>query len=122
MTTSARTLAAFVLVVAALIGLGALLTSDYSSPVEPVSVSQAAVVSPAVTVLDPVLSAAFGDADFTEAQTQEVWLAADRICEGYTAGVPLMVMADQLVAEQGITDEQAHDFVRLVVQTRCTGL
>lgn len=57
--------------------------------------------------------------ELTDTQVLSMLEVADLICEGMTAGVPLMNMADSLVWNQGLTDEEAHDFVRTVAQTHC---
>jgi hypothetical protein len=57
--------------------------------------------------------------DLTLDQAREVVLAADRVCDGMTAGVPLMDMADTLTVDLGLTDTEAHAFVRSAAQVNC---
>jgi hypothetical protein len=49
----------------------------------------------------------------------EVQAAADRVCEGLTAQVPVPDMVLTLTAQEGLTPGQAAAFVRAVSQTRC---
>jgi hypothetical protein len=57
--------------------------------------------------------------DWTQAQVTEVQAAADRVCEGLTAQVPVPDMVLTLTAQEGLTPGQAAAFVRAVSQTRC---
>jgi hypothetical protein len=57
--------------------------------------------------------------DFTPGMLTEVRAAADRVCEGVTAGVPVMVMADTLAVEQGLTDPEARHFVNQAALGYC---
>jgi hypothetical protein len=57
--------------------------------------------------------------ELTLDQAREVIAAADRVCEGMTAGVPLMDMADALTVDLGLTDTEAHDFVKAAAQLNC---
>jgi len=58
-------------------------------------------------------------ADLTPEQVALVEQTADLICEGFTAGVPVVNMADSLVWNFGLTDTEARDFVNQVGNTHC---
>jgi hypothetical protein len=104
----------------------ALLPEDYRT--EPAAAASVATEAPAeITyhridaipeVQGEVLTLA-PDQDLTEAQATEVLLAADRVCEGMQAGVPLMDMAIEVQASQGLTGVEAHDFVKRAAQAHC---
>lgn len=144
--TQIRNTFAFVLVVAAFIGLGTLLLSQggQQQPAELTTQAQAAVqlaeinamqaehpslVAASEVTEQPATSAlgtdfgivhlALGDADFAPEQVAEILLAADRVCEGLTAEVPAQVMVDTLVAQQGLDAATAQAFVDMATDTRC---
>lgn len=147
--TQIRTLTAFALVVAAFVGLGALLLSQTGQqPAELTTQAKAAVllaeieamqaeqqpalVEAATAVEVPqveqtsalgtdfgIVQLALGDADYTPEQVTEIIYAADRVCEGQTALVPVPVMVDSLVAEQGLDAVTAQAFVDMALATRC---
>jgi hypothetical protein len=77
-----------------------------------------AVEAPALDE-DPFLLALLGDAGLPE-NAEELLLAADRVCEGVTAEVPVVVMADTVAAEFSVDDEQAREFVNLAATIRCS--
>lgn len=83
------------------------------------TMDDAVVQQPASATYDSPFDSLDGTEAFTPAQLTELNYAADRVCEGLTANVPLMVLADTVSAEQGLTDEQAHDFVAEVALERC---
>jgi hypothetical protein len=68
---------------------------------------------------DDLLLAVLGQADYTPEQAAEIHLAADRVCEGFTAQVPLVVMEPELVQEFDMTGEQAHEFVQVAHAQQC---
>lgn len=45
--------------------------------------------------------------------------AADRVCEGFTAQVPLTTMEQGIAQEGGMSLAQAHDWVAQVLATHC---
>jgi Protein of unknown function (DUF732) len=45
--------------------------------------------------------------------------AADRVCEGVTAAVPVVVMADTVAADLGLSDTEARHLVNTAATTRC---
>lgn len=120
--TQIRTFAALIL---ALAGFAAIAVLMVPSP----GASQAVAAAPAEITFHRIdaiptiqlneVAALVPDADLSTDQLEQVSLVADQICEGITAGVPLMNMADSLVWNQGLTDTEAHDFVREVAQTHC---
>jgi hypothetical protein len=112
----ARTLAAFALVVAAFATLATILTSG-----TPATALQAApaVETPTVQV-DPFLVSLVGaGVDLPADHAAELLLAADRVCEGITAEVPVVDMADALVRDLGLTDEEARHFVNTAAMVHC---
>jgi hypothetical protein len=124
----ARTLAAFALVVAAFAALASILTSGVPAHavqapapvvVQAPAVQAAPVVEEPALDEDPFLGALLGDAGLP-ANALDLSYAADRVCEGMTAGVPLLDMADAVAGEFSVDDEQAHEFVRLAATIRCS--
>jgi len=125
MTQIRNIAAALLLGTLALLGLTQLLPADTAptaaAPAVAVVEQMHAVETPSGLGTDfGLVTVALGEGtDFTQAQVDEILLAADRVCEGITAGVPVVVMADTLVQTQGIGDEAARDFVNLAATTRC---
>jgi len=125
---SARTAARTALVLVALaiaLAIGAVLGvaaspsgADAVQPA-PAVVEPAPVVEAPALADDPFLGALLGDAGLPE-NAEELSLAADRVCEGFTAEVPLVVMADTIAVEFGVDDEQAREFVNLAGTIRCS--
>jgi hypothetical protein len=78
-------------------------------------------IPPANTpVADPLVAAVLGgDGLYTTVQADQVHLAADRVCEGFTAGVPLVVMEPELVQEFGLDGATAHEFVKVAHDIQC---
>lgn len=77
----------------------------------------------ALIASDHLIAAALGSGvDFTQAQGLQVREAADRVCEGFTAQVPVTTMETTIAQEQGITPGQAHAFVIAAHDTLCPGL
>jgi hypothetical protein len=70
---------------------------------------------------DPLVAAVLGEdgQPYTTVQADQVHLAADRVCEGFTAQVPLVVMEPELVQEFDMTGEQAHEFVKVAHDQQC---
>lgn len=125
-TRTALTAAALFLTLLALAGIGVLQSLAQPQPQDVAVVAVAAAEPEMAHRIDAIpdfsLSevAAFAPSvDLTADQAAQMLQVADLICEGMTAGVPLMNMADSLVWNQGLTDEEAHDFVRTVAQTHC---
>lgn len=117
----ARTLSTVVLAALTLAGfalLVALLVPADAGAVQPAPV--ALVQAPALDE-DPFLGALLGDAGLP-ANAEDLSLAADRVCEGVTAEVPVVVMADAIAAEFSVDDEQAREFVNLAATVRCSGV
>lgn len=67
-----------------------------------------------------VLDAASPEALTTD-QTAQVFAAADRVCEGLTAGVPEGFMVRTVAADAGLALPAAHAFVEAAI-TRCASL
>lgn len=66
------------------------------------------------------LTALVGPAtDLTAAQAGDLLAAADRVCEGAAAGVPVMDMADALAGELALTDEEARHLVNTAATVHC---
>lgn len=68
---------------------------------------------------DAFLVALVGPGTEVPANAEELLLAADRVCEGFTAEVPLVVMADALTVELSLTDEEARHFVNTAGVIHC---
>lgn len=74
----------------------------------------------AVDVSDQLVLAAVGaGADVSAAQVTDIHLAADRVCEGFVAGVPVTTMEQVVAGEQGLTLGAAHAFVEAVHAVQC---
>jgi hypothetical protein len=106
---------------AAVLALGALLAAvlmpnptAQAAPAVEVAEVAPVVAEPAA----PFLVALLGDSGTPE-NAGELLLAADRVCEGLTAGVPVVVMADGIAAEFGVDDEQARHFVNTAGVVHC---
>lgn len=69
---------------------------------------------------DPFLVALMGPGTGIPANAEELLAAADRVCGGIAAEVPVMVMADALTVELSLTDEEARHFVNTAATVRCT--
>lgn len=116
MSRSTVTAALFTGVTAAAVGLSALLLSATGPQAAPA----AAATAPAPAYSVPALAEELAPgADLTVAQADALTLAADRVCEGLTAEVPVMVLADTLVTQQGLSDEEARDFVHAAAAGHC---
>jgi len=114
--THARTLAAFALVVAAFAVLASILTSG--TPAVALQAAPPAVEALAPVEVDPFLRDLLGDAGIP-ANADELLLAADRVCEGVTAGVSVAEMSTVTMRDLGITGEEARHLVNLAATTRC---
>jgi hypothetical protein len=62
---------------------------------------------------DPLVAAVLGEdgQPYTTVQADQVHLAADRVCEGFQAGVPLVDMEPELAREFSLPGVVAHQFV-----------
>lgn len=117
--TTALLAAAVVLAFAALAAV--LLPADPAAAVQAPAVSAAAAVQvqePAPAA-DPFLAALAPSSDFTPEQAAALSSAADRVCEGFTADVPVVVMEETLGAELHLTPAEAHSFVAAAAEARC---
>lgn len=122
MTLTRRLAAAALLFIAAL--LAGIAVLDRAAT--PATAQQpAAVVEPAAQVItpgpivEPVLVALAPDSDLAPAHAEQLTLVADRVCEGWTAEVPLMVMRDTVAAELGVDDAEARAFVDTALTVHC---
>jgi hypothetical protein len=115
MSHTLRTYAAFAAVVAAFIGLAVLLAPGTASArPDPGSTTTAPAVS------SEVLTAAFGGgAGYTYEQVREIRAAADRVCEGIRAEVPMVDMTAALSTAYGLDDATARNFVTVVARAHC---
>ena len=79
------------------------------------------VLAPSVSGVDAEFVAALvGPAtDLAPERSLELVYAAHRVCEGFTAEVPVMVLADSLVAAYGFTDDEARAFLTLADEFYC---
>lgn len=130
--TQTRTFLAFIAVVAAFGALAAFLlpaqqpTAQAAVPavtdvhrIDAIPAVQAADLPQVDELVARTLAAHVGDTAYTTTQSIEAHLAADRVCEAMIAGVPLMEIADATAAQQGLTDEEAHDFVIAAHEINC---
>jgi hypothetical protein len=116
------TTAALLAVVAAGIGLLAALlmpapASALQTPADPAPRVSAPADAPQAA--DGFLTALLGDTEVDPAVAAELSLAADRVCEGVTAGVDRATMATTLSAELSLTPAEAHWLVSTAETTRC---
>lgn len=121
MRRHATTAILFAAVVGALAALAALLLPASAAATVP---AQQVSVVPAVHATTPqpdaFLVALLGDAtDLAPGQAEELLLAADRVCEGITAEVPEGFMIRTVSEEQGVTLEEAHQFVETAMTVHC---
>lgn len=80
------------------------------------------VLAPSVSGVDAEFVAAVvgPGTDLAPGQALELVYAGHRVCEGFTAGVPMIDLADALVAEFGVTDEDARAFITLADEFYCS--
>jgi hypothetical protein len=115
-TRSALTLTALALFLAA--GAVAAVLALPNTDAAAVQVPAPVVKAPAEQ-LDPFLVALIGEGVDFPANADELSLAADRVCEGLTAEVPLVYLADGIADEFGVDDTEARRFVNLAGVIRC---
>jgi hypothetical protein len=118
---------AVALAVGALLGVAASPSgADAVQPVAPAVDEPAVPAAPALPTLpgydaaDPFVVALLGpDTDASPERVVELLLAADRVCEGFTAEVPVVDLADTVAEELSLTDEEARAFVNTAGTVRC---
>lgn len=118
------TTAVTAVVLAALALLALLLRPAPAEAVQPAQPSAPAAApltpEPAADLTDGFLPALLGDGtDVDPATAAELTYAADRVCEGITAGVPEGFMIRTVSEEQGVTLEDAHTFVETAARVHC---
>jgi hypothetical protein len=91
---------------------------------DPGSRAQAAVAvdapaAPTAPVDRLVAGTLGGRTDYTTVQVELLHEAADRVCEGFVAQVPLVEMEPELVREFSFTGAEAHRFVKVAHQVQC---
>lgn len=116
-----RLAATLVVLFAAFAALATLLAPTTAGAVEGDSTGRPPAGVNVQKALHPsILSVAFGaGSDYTRTQLRQVRAAADRVCDGITAGVPLVDMASRLSADTGMDDTQSRNFVTVVGQQHC---
>lgn len=121
MRRHATTLVLFAAVVGALAALAALLLPAAAGATQPTQRPAPVTVAPAVHAApDAFLTALLGDAtDLAPGQGEQLLEAADRVCEGITAQVPEGFMIRTVSEEQGVTLEEAHQFVETAMSVHC---
>jgi len=67
---------------------------------------------------DPFLAALAPGSDMSDARAKTLLIAADQVCEGLTADVPIATMTTELVY-LGMTGEEARAFVDLADRVHC---
>lgn len=110
---TARLVAAFALVLAGFALIAVALMP--SSPARAVAATEA----PAAVEVDPFLVALAPGTHFAPEHADALLAAADRVCEGVTAEVPVVDMANALAESLGLTDEEARDFVNTAATVHC---
>ncbi len=78
-----------------------------------------ALTAEAPTAVDPFLATLLGEGTEAPANAGELLAAADRVCEGLTAGVDLLTMQDGIAAEFAVSDEDARRFVNVAASSHC---
>jgi hypothetical protein len=116
-TRRTSALAALALLVLTLVGLALMLRPAPAEAVQPAPAPAVVHVTPETP--DAFLRTLVGDGTHLPPNAEELSLAADRVCEGITAGVPVMVMADTAAAQLALTDEEARHLVNTAAVTRC---
>jgi len=124
MTQTAKTLTLIILTLIAGVIIGAGISSLSRTLTEepaPVVVSnQVAGQTPATTA---PAAAQLGEVEGTErmtpAQALEAEYTADRVCEGKTAGEPIVMLEQDVADASGMSLPDAHDFVERTLLTRC---
>lgn len=96
--------------------LGALATSTGADAVQPPAVEQPTVD---YSYGDPFLTALAPNSGFTPAEVERLVTAADRVCEGFLAGVPYVQIADGVAASVGVDDTEARRFAAIAASTHC---
>lgn len=113
---STRTLLLFLAVAAGFAALAAVLFPSSSSPAPRPEVAPVAVT--AAPAVDPLVAVAMPAADPTPEQAETITLAGDLVCEGLTAGVPMVDLTAGLSARYGMGEEEARAFVVSVMDVR----
>jgi hypothetical protein len=67
---------------------------------------------------DPLIAALIPGGEVTDARAETLLIAADQVCEGLTADVPIATMTTQLVY-LGMTGEEARAFVDVADRVHC---
>jgi hypothetical protein len=120
MSTTRRFVLAAALTVGLLLGLAlAYAWPADAAPAAPAPAVQVQTLTAPAPAADAFLMALVGPGTEVPANAEELLLAADRVCEGVTAEVPVMVTADTLAAELGLTDEEARHLVNTAAVTHC---
>lgn len=90
-------------------------------PEQPAVVAQAApVVHDVASDEQQRMAALVGEGvGYTAQQAEALTTAADLVCEGITAEVPMVDMSTFLVADYGLTDDEARTFVANAATTHC---
>lgn len=120
-TYSRRANTALMLGIIAVVALAAALLALLAQP-EPTTATSVAPVVHAVEQqpLDPFLVELVGPGtDLAPAQAAALLAAADTVCEGFTAGVPVAIMSTTLMNDLNITGTEARDLVNLAATTHC---
>lgn len=74
------------------------------------------------STVDPLLTALAPGSDLAPDTAAALLAAADRVCEGVTAEVPVVDMANALTVELSLTDEEARTFVNTAATVHCANL
>lgn len=106
-----RIAAAALFLLAALAGVVVLLAPAAPAPIAAPPAAPAPVVEP-VEPVDPFVASLVGPGtDLAPGQADELLALAARVCDGFAADVPVVVLADALTVSHGFTDEEARTFV-----------
>lgn len=121
--TQIRTYALAAFLISAFTCLALALLPDPGSRAQAAAVSAPAAPAPAPVSPAPVDRLADGvlggRTDYTTVEVERLHEAADRVCEGFVAQVPLVEMEPELVREFSFTGAEAHRFVKVAHSVQC---
>jgi hypothetical protein len=121
MTHTLKTAALLLLVAAGIASIAALLMpAPAVSAMQTVSMTRIDAIPAPAPQVDEIVALAFGgETDYTTLDAIHVHEVADRVCEGFTAGVPIIEMDRILVEQENLTPVAAHEFVLGVHRIQC---
>jgi uncharacterized protein involved in copper resistance len=113
---------ALIVIAAVTLGIigGLLLALSAPQAAQPVEFDRITLDAPATPApaVDPVIEQLMPGTEVTPERAQQLAEAADRVCEGVAAQVPVVDMAATLSADLGLDDTEARTFVAVAADTR----